>query len=126
MIFYKNIYNTKPPKGAGVRQPKKRTKFKKQNENKMEQSKIRKTPMQELIDIVLQTKELLSKDENFKDYDFTLNMETVIGLLNNAFEIESSIISGAFDYGFLQSELKENAELTSGSEYVNKYYKKIH
>jgi outer membrane receptor protein involved in Fe transport len=32
----------------------------------------------------LQTKELLSKDENFKDYYFTLNKETVIGLLNNA------------------------------------------
>ena len=63
MIFYKNIYNTKPPKGAGVRQPKKRTKFKKQNENKMELFKI----------------------ENI---------------------------------------LPVNAELTSCSEYVNKYYKK--
>jgi hypothetical protein len=88
------------------------------------QPNTRKTPMQELVDIILQTKEMLSKDEKFKDYDYTLNVETMINLLKNSFDIESAIISSAFDYGFLQSELKENAEVTNGSEYVKKFYKK--
>ena len=34
------------------------------------------------------------------------------------------MLSEAFDYGFLQSELKENAEVTNGSEYIKKFYKK--
>lgn len=90
----------------------------------MENQNTKKTPMQELVDIILQTKEMLSKDEKFKDYDYTLNVQTMINLLKNSFDIESAIISNAFDYGFLQSELKENAEVTNGSEYVKKFYKK--
>ena len=88
------------------------------------QNDIRKTPMQELIDIILQTKEILSKDEKFKDYDYTLNVDTMINLLKNSYDIESAVLSHAFDYGFLQSELKESAEVTSGSEYVKKFYNK--
>ena len=80
--------------------------------------------MQELIDIILQTKEILSKDEKFKDYDYTLNVDTMINLLKNSYDIESAVLSHAFDYGFLQSELKENAEVSSGIEYVKKFYSK--
>jgi hypothetical protein len=53
-----------------------------------------------------------------------LNVETIINLLKNSYEIESAVLSHAFDFGFLQSELKENAEVSSGSEYVKKFYKK--
>jgi hypothetical protein len=88
------------------------------------ENQIRKTPMQELVEIILKTREILSKDEKFKDYDYTLNIETMINLLKNSYEIESAVLSHAFDFGFLQSELKENAEVTSGSEYVKKFYKK--
>ena len=88
------------------------------------QNDIRKTPMQELIDIILQTKEILSKDEKFKDYDYTLNVDTMINLLKNSYDIESAVLSHAFDYGFLQSELTENAEVSSGIEYVKKFYSK--
>lgn len=88
------------------------------------QNNIRKTPMQELIDIILQTKEILSKDEKFKDYDYTLNVDTMINLLKNSYDIEATLLSAAFDFGFLQAELKENAEVTSGSEYVKKFYSK--
>ena len=88
------------------------------------ENQIRKTPMQELVEIILKTRELMSKDEQFKDYDYTLNVETMINLLKNSYEIESAVLSHAFDFGFLQSELKENAEVTSGSEYVKKFYKK--
>lgn len=80
--------------------------------------------MQELIDIILQTSQLLSKDEKFKDYDYTLNVEAVINLLKNSYELEATIISNAFDYGYLQAELKENAIVTNGSEYVKKFYTK--
>ena len=119
-MFYKY-----PPKGAGVRQPKKRIKLKTKNENKMEnQPQIRKTPMQELIEIILLTKESLSKDEKFKGYDYTLNTDIVINLLKNSFAIESAVISNAFDYGYLQAELKHNAEVTNGNEYVTKFFKK--
>jgi hypothetical protein len=90
----------------------------------MENQQTQKTPMQELVDIILQTKVMLSKDEKFKDYDYTLNVETMVNLLKNSFDIESAVLSHAFDYGFLQSELKENAEVTNGSEYVKKFYKK--
>ena len=88
------------------------------------QNDIRKTPMQELIDIILQTKVILSKDEKFKDYDYTLNIDTMINLLKNSYDIESTMLSHAFDYGFLQSELKQNAEVTNGKDYVKKFYKK--
>jgi len=88
------------------------------------ESQIRKTPMQELIDVINSTKVALSKDERFKDHQFTLSVEAISNLLNNAFSLEEAILSNAFDYGFLQSELKENAEVTSGSEYVKKFYKK--
>ena len=88
------------------------------------ENQIRKTPMQELVEIILKTRELMSKDEQFKDYDYTLNVETTINLLKNSYEIESAVLSHAFDFGFLQSELKESAEVTSGSEYVKKFYKK--
>jgi len=88
------------------------------------QDHIIKTSMQELIDIILQTKEVLSKDEKFKDYDYTLNVDTIINLLKNSFGIEATLLSAAFDYGFLQSELKENALVTNGSEYVKKFYSK--
>lgn len=80
--------------------------------------------MQELIDVINSTKVALSKDERFKDHQFTLSVEAISNLLNNAFSLEEAILSNAFDYGFLQSELKENAEVTSGSEYVKKFYKK--
>ena len=80
--------------------------------------------MQELVEIILKTREILSQDEKFKDYDYTLNVETMINLLKNSYEIESAVLSHAFDFGFLQSELKESAEVTSGSEYVKKFYKK--
>jgi len=88
------------------------------------ENQIRKTPMQELVEIILKTKEILSQDEKFKEYDYTLNVETMINLLKNSYEIESAVLSHAFDFGFLQSELKESAEVTSGSEYVKKFYKK--
>jgi hypothetical protein len=88
------------------------------------ENQIRKTPMQELVEIILKTREILSQDEKFKDYDYTLNVETMINLLKNSYEIESAVLSHAFDFGFLQSELKESAEVTSGSEYVKKFYKK--
>ena len=90
----------------------------------MSEIKIRKTPMQELIDIILRTKEMMSKDEKYKDLDFSINSETVISLLNNSYEIEEAIISSVFDYAYLQAELKEKAEVTSGREYVNKFFKK--
>ena len=80
--------------------------------------------MQELVEIILKTRELLSKDEKFKDYDYTLNIDTMINLLKNSYDIEAAVLSHAFDFGFLQSELKENAEVSSGSEYVKKFYKK--
>jgi hypothetical protein len=88
------------------------------------ENQIRKTPMQELVEIILKTREILSQDEKFKEYDYTLNVETMINLLKNSYEIESAVLSHAFDFGFLQSELKESAEVTSGSEYVKKFYKK--
>jgi hypothetical protein len=88
------------------------------------ENQIQKTPMQELVEIIFKTREILSKDETFKDYDYTLNVETMVNLLRSSFEIESAMLSHAFDYGFLQSELKENAEVTNGSEYVKKFYKK--
>jgi hypothetical protein len=88
------------------------------------ENQIQKTPMQELVEIILKTRELLSKDEKFKDYDYTLNVETIINLLKNSYDIEAAVLSHAFDFGFLQSELKENAEVSSGSEYVKKFYKK--
>jgi len=87
------------------------------------ENQIQKTPMQELVEIIFKTKEILSKDETFKDYDYTLNVETMVNLLRSSFEIESAVLSHAFDYGFLQSELKENAEVTNGSDYVKKFYK---
>jgi hypothetical protein len=88
------------------------------------ENQIQKTPMQELVEIILKTRELLSKDEKFKDYDYTLNIDTMINLLKNSYDIEAAVLSHAFDFGFLQSELKENAEVSSGSEYVKKFYKK--
>jgi hypothetical protein len=90
----------------------------------MSEIKIRKTPMQELIDVILRTKEMMSKDDKFKDLDFSMNADTVISLLNNSYEIEEAILSSVFDYAFLQAELKEKAEVTSGREYVNKFFKK--
>lgn len=89
-----------------------------------EEIKIQKTSMQELIDIILRTKDMLSKDERFKDHEYSLNTETIISLLNNSYEIEESLLSMAFDFGYLQAELKEKADVTSGREYVNKYFKK--
>ena len=89
-----------------------------------EEIKIQKTSMQELIEIILKTKEVLSKDEKFKDYEYSLNTDTIISLLNNSYEIEEALLSMAFDFGYLQAELKERAEVTSGREYVNKYFKK--
>ena len=80
--------------------------------------------MQELVEIILKTREILSKDEQFKDYDYTLNIDTMVNLLKNSYDIESAVLSHAFDFGFLQSELKEDAEVSSGSEYVKKFYKK--
>lgn len=80
--------------------------------------------MQELVDIILRTKEMLSKDEKFNGYEYSLNTETIISLLNNSYEIEEALLSMAFDFGFLQAELKEKADVTSGREYVNKYFKK--
>lgn len=88
------------------------------------EGQILKTPMQELIEVILTTKELLSKDERFNGYEYTLNTDAVISLLKNSFDIESAVISNAFDFGFLQAELKENAEVTNGSEYLKKFYKK--
>ena len=80
--------------------------------------------MQELIEIILKTREVLKKDEKFQDYDYSMNADTVISLLNNAYEIEEALLSMAFDFGFLQAELKERAEVTNGKEYVTKYFKK--
>jgi hypothetical protein len=88
------------------------------------ENQIRKTPMQELVEIILKTRDILSKDEQFKDYDYTLNIDTMINLLKNSYDIEAAVLSHAFDFGFLQSELKESAEVSSGSEYVKKFYKK--
>jgi hypothetical protein len=88
------------------------------------ENQIQKTPMQELVEIILKTRELLSKDEKFKDYDYTLNIDTMINLLKNSYDIEAAVLSHAFDFGFLQSELKESAEVSSGIEYVKKFYKK--
>jgi hypothetical protein len=88
------------------------------------ENQIRKTAMQELIDVINSTKVALSKDERFKDHEFTLSVEAISNLLNNAFSLEEAILSNAFDYGFLQAELKENADVTSGSDYVKKFYKK--
>lgn len=88
-----------------------------------EEVKFKKTPMQELKSILYQTKEMLSKDEKYSDFDFRIQLEVVVSLLDNAFEIEASSLSNAFDYGFLQAELKERAEVTNGREYVCKYYK---
>lgn len=90
----------------------------------MSEIKIRKTPMQELIDVILRTKDMMSKDDKFKDIDFSMNADTIISLLNNSYEIEEAIISSVFDYAFLQAELREKAEVTSGREYVNKFFKK--
>lgn len=87
-------------------------------------TEIRKTPMQELIEIILKTRELLSSDEKFKDYDYTLTVDAMVTLLNNSFPIEESLLSAAFDFGFLQAELGANAEVTNGSQYVKKYYSK--
>jgi hypothetical protein len=83
-----------------------------------------KTPMQELIDVILTTKEALSKDEKFDGYDYTLKMDVIINLLKNAYSLESTALSHAFNYGYLQAELRENAEVTNGSEYVTKFFNK--
>ena len=88
------------------------------------QVKIQKTSMQELIDILYQTMEFLKKDGNFKGHDYSLSVEAISNLLNNSFEIEASVISEAFNYGFLQAELKERADVTDGYQYVKKYFKK--
>jgi hypothetical protein len=82
-----------------------------------------KTPMQELIEVILTTKRALSKDEDFDGYDYTLKMDAIINLLKNAHGLEMVALSHAFNYGFLQAELKENAEITNGSEYVKKFFK---
>ena len=88
------------------------------------ENQIRKTPMQELIEVIYNTRNVLLKDDKFKDHEFTLSIDAMTNLLNNAYSLEESILSNAFDYGFLQAELKENAEVTSGSDYVKKFYKK--
>lgn len=90
----------------------------------MEEVQIKKTPMQELIGIIISTKEMIAKDEKFKDYDYSLSPETVIELLKNSFSIEEAFISSVFDYAFLQAELMDKAEVTSGHEYVKKFLKK--
>jgi hypothetical protein len=90
----------------------------------MEEVKIKKTPMQELANIIISTKQMMAKDEKFKDYDYTLPSDTLIELLNNSFSIEESFIASVFDYAFLQAELREKAEVTSGHEYVKKFLKK--
>jgi hypothetical protein len=90
----------------------------------MEEVKIKKTPMQELANIIISTKEMMAKDEKFKDYDYNLPSETLIELLNNSFSIEESFIASVFDYAFLQAELREKAEVTSGHEYVKKFLNK--
>lgn len=80
--------------------------------------------MQELVEVLLKTKETLSKQEDFKDYEYKLSVDAIIDLLNNAYELETTVLSHIFDYGFLQAELKNDAEVTSGSEYIKKFYKK--
>lgn len=85
-----------------------------------------KTPMQELIEILLKTKENLDNQEKFKEIigeELTLKLSAIIALLNNSFHLEASQLSAAFDYGFLQAELKEEAFVTNGSEYVKTFFK---
>ena len=108
-----------------MRQPKQRIKLKNQNENKMKE----KTSMQELIEVIYASKKAVLKDEKFKyldaeDLNFKISLEEMVEFLNNAFCIEATKLSNAFDYGYLQAELKQSAEVTSGDEYVNKFYQK--
>jgi hypothetical protein len=88
-----------------------------------------KTSMQELIEVILAAKQAVLKDKKFtyldvEDLNFKISLEEMVDFLNNAYSIEASKLSNAFDYGYLQAELKENAEVISGNEYVNKFYKK--
>ena len=85
-----------------------------------------KTPMQELIEILLKSKQNLDNQEKFKeiqDQEISLKLSVIIRLLNNSFHLEASQLSAAFDYGFLQAQLKEEAFVTNGSEYVKTFYK---
>jgi hypothetical protein len=88
------------------------------------QTTLKKTPMQELIEVLYNTRDALAKDEKFNQHEFTLSFNAVVDLLNNSYFLEETIIANIFDYGFLQAELKEGAEVTSGNEYVKKFYKK--
>lgn len=85
--------------------------------------------MQELIEVIFAAKQATLKDIKFshldvEDLNFKISLEEMVNFLNNAYSIEASKLSNAFDYGYLQAELKENAEVISGNEYVNKFYKK--
>lgn len=88
------------------------------------QEKIKRTPMQHLKDVINETKDILSKKDEYSDFDFRIHLDAVINLLDNHFSLEALRLSDAFDYGFLQAELKEMAEITNGDEYVKKFFKK--
>lgn len=93
----------------------------------MEQNTTIKTPMQEFIEALIITRDVVSSKEEYKgleDADIRLNLSLLIKLLNRHFDSEATRLSEAFDYGFLQAELKSEAEVTSGAEYVKKYFKK--
>lgn len=79
--------------------------------------------MQKVIELVVATKEQFSKREDFKDFDYKLSFSAVIELLETSYYMEMDALSEAFDRGFLQAELKQKAEVTSGHEYVKKNFK---
>jgi hypothetical protein len=88
-----------------------------------------KTSMQELIEVIYAAKQATLKDIKFshldvEDLNFKISLDEMVDFLNNAYSIEATKLSNAFDYGYLQAELKQNAEVTSGDEYVNKFYQK--
>ncbi len=87
------------------------------------QTTLKKTPMQELIEVLYNTRDALAKDEKFNEHEFKLSIKAVVDLLNNSYFLEETILASVFDYAFLQAELKEGAEVTSGYEYVKKFYK---
>jgi hypothetical protein len=88
-----------------------------------------KTSMQELVEVIYAAKQATLKDIKFshldnEDLNFKISLDEMVDFLNNAFSIEATKLSDAFDYGYLQAELRQNAEVTNGDEYVKKFFKK--
>ena len=93
----------------------------------MEANEIMKTPMQELMLTLLETRDFLNQKQEFNDLaseDISIKLTTLNKIINNSFVIEEITLSHAFNYGYLQAMLGNDSELKNGNEYVKKFYKK--